>query len=135
MRPMPTALTPELTVLAWSVVLFFAHMIIQAATTLRDTGLVYNAGPRDEHRPVGVLAGRAQRAFSNFKETYPLFIALTLALAATDRSGGLGAIGAWTWFVARIVYIPLYLAGVPWLRTLAFGVSVVGLVMMLGRLL
>jgi uncharacterized MAPEG superfamily protein len=131
---MPTALTPELTVLAWSVVLFFAHMVIQAATAVRDTGLVYNAGPRDEHKPVGVLAGRAHRAFDNFKETYPLFIALTMALAATDRSGGPGAIGAWLWFGARIVYIPLYLAGVPWLRTLAFAVSLIGLVMMLGRL-
>lgn len=131
---MPTALTPELTVLAWSVVLFFAHMIVQASAAIRDTGLVYNAGPRDAQKPLGPFAGRAQRAFDNFKETYPLFIALTLALAATSRSGGLGAIGAWLWLGARVVYLPLYLAGVPWLRTLAYGVSVVGLVMMLGRL-
>ena len=131
---MPTALTPELTVLAWSVVLFFAYMTIQASAAIRDTGLVYNAGPRDEQKPVGVLAGRAQRAFDNFKETYPLFIALVLALAATGRSGGLGEMGAWLWLGARIVYIPLYLFGVPWLRTAAFGVSVIGLVMMLGRL-
>jgi uncharacterized MAPEG superfamily protein len=131
---MPTALTPELTVLTWSVVLFFVHMTIQAATAIRDTGLVHNAGPRDEHKPVGVLAGRAQRAFNNFKETYPLFIALVLALATTGRSGGLGELGAWLWFGARIVYIPLYLFGVPWLRTAAFGASVVGLALMLGRL-
>lgn len=132
---MPTALTPELTVLAWSVVLFFAHMAIQASAALRDTGLVYNAGPRDEQKPVGPLAGRAQRAFHNFKETYPLFIALTLALAVTARAGGAADTGAWLWFGARIAYIPLYLGGVPWLRTLAFGVSVVGLIMMLARLL
>ena len=129
------ALTTELTLLGWSVVLFFVYMIVQAATALRDTGAAYNAGPRDAGKPLGVLAGRAQRNFENFKETYPLFIALTLALAVSGRAGGLADTGAWLWFGARIVYIPLYLAGVPWLRSLCWGVALVGLVMMLMRLL
>jgi uncharacterized MAPEG superfamily protein len=129
------ALTTELTLLGWSVVLFFAYMIVQAATALRDTGAAYNAGPRDAGKPLGVLAGRAQRNFENFKETYPLFIALTLALAVSGRAGGLADTGAWLWFGARIVYIPLYLGGVPWLRSLCWGVGLVGLVMMLVRLL
>jgi uncharacterized MAPEG superfamily protein len=132
---MPAHLTTELALLAWSVVLFFAHMIIQASAALRDTGAAYNAGPRDAGTPVGVLAGRAQRMFDNFKETYPIFIALTLGLAVTGRGGGLADIGAWLWFGARIVYIPLYLAGVPWLRSLCWGVGTVGLVIMLTRLL
>ncbi len=132
---MISPLTPELTLLGWSVVLFFVHMATQASAALRDTGLVYNAGPRDEAKPLGVLAGRARRAFENFKETYPLFIALTLALAVTGRGGGMADTGAWLWFGGRIVYLPLYLAGVPWLRTLSFGVAVIGLVLMLVRLL
>jgi uncharacterized MAPEG superfamily protein len=129
------ALSPELTLLGWSVVLFFVYMIVQAATALRDTGAAYNAGPRDAGKPLGVLAGRAQRSFENFKETYPLFIALTLALSVSGRAGGLADTGAWLWFGARIVYIPLYLAGIPWLRSLCWGVGLVGLVMMLTRLL
>jgi uncharacterized MAPEG superfamily protein len=132
---MPAPLSPELTLLGWSVVLFFAHMIIQASAALRDTGAAYNAGPRDAGKPVGVLAGRAQRMFDNFKETYPLFIALTLGLAVSGRAGGLADTGAWVWFGARIVYIPLYLAGVPWLRSVCWGVAAIGLVMMLVRLL
>ena len=132
---MPTALTLELQLLGWSVVLFAAHMVIQASTALRDTGAAYNAGPRDEQKPLGPLAGRAQRTFNNFKESYPVFIALTLALALSGRGGGLADTGAWLWFGARIVYIPLYLAGVPYLRSLAFGVSAIGLVIMLVRLL
>ena len=43
--------------------------------------------------------------------------------------------GAWTWLIARIVYIPLYLAGVPYIRSLAWLVSVVGLVVMMATLL
>jgi uncharacterized MAPEG superfamily protein len=125
--------TTELTVLGWSILVFLAHMIAQGAMAIRDTGLAFNAGPRDALKPLGHLAGRAQRAFGNFKETWPVFIALALGLAVTGRSGGVAAIGAWVWLCARIVYLPLYLAGVPWLRTLAFGVSIVGLAMMFGR--
>ena len=92
---MPAHLTTELALLGWSVVLFFVHMAIQASAWLRETGLAYNAGPRDEAKPLGVLAGRAQRLFDNFKATYPLYIPLTLALAVGGRAGGTADIGAW----------------------------------------
>ena len=132
---MPAHLTTEMALLGWSVVLFFVHMATQASARLRETGLAYNAGPRDEAKPMGVLAGRAQRMFDNFKESYPVYIALTLALAVSGRAGGMADTGAWLWFGGRIAYIPMYLAGVPYLRTLCFAVSAVGLVMMLVKLL
>jgi len=127
---MPTPLTTEMTLLGWSVVLFVAYMVAQATPALLEQGATFNAGPRDNPPPLGIMAGRGKRAFENFKETYPIFIALALALALTGRGGGQGAIGAWLWLGARIVYLPLYLAGVPWLRTLAYAVSFVGLTMM-----
>lgn len=132
---MTSPMTTELMVLGWSIVLFVVHMAVQAAPALRDQGLVFNAGPRDDPKPLGKIGGRARRAFDNFKETYPIFIALALGLAVTGRSGGEAATGAWVWFVARIVYLPLYVFGVPWLRTVAFGASAAGLVMMLVRFL
>ena len=131
---MTSPMTTELTVLGWSFVLFLAHLMVQATTALKDQGAAFNAGPRDDPPPLGAVAGRARRTFDNFKETYPIFIALVLGLAVTGRSGGMAATGAWIWLGARIVYIPLYLFGVPYLRSLAFGVSAVGLVMMAIRL-
>jgi uncharacterized MAPEG superfamily protein len=126
---MPT----ELTVLAWSTVLLLAHVLIQAQASTRDRGLTWNAGARDgEAAPLGPLAARAQRALDNFQQTYPAFVALALALAITGQGGGAGAT---VWFVARVVYLPLYLLGVPWLRSLAWAASVIGLGMMLVRLL
>jgi uncharacterized MAPEG superfamily protein len=125
----------ELRLLAWSVILLLVYITAQGALVSRIRGLAWNAGPRDAGQgPLPTYAGRAQRALDNFKETWPAFIALALALAVTSKTGGSGALGAWIWFVARIVYLPLYLFGVPWLRTLAYGVSLVGLIMMLGRL-
>ena len=132
---MPT-LPIELMLLGWSTILLVVYIMTQGQMATLDRGLGWNAGPRDgEAKPLGTLAGRAQRALRNFQETYPAFIALALALAVSDRGGGLGAIGAWTWFLARIVYLPLYLMGVPYLRSLCWTVSVLGLILMFVRLL
>ena len=128
------AASTEIAVLAWSVVLLLVQIVLQAVSTY-DLG-PYLLGPRDDDRQSGnVWAGRLKRALENLLETYPAFIALALALAVTGKTGGLAATGAWVWLAARVVYVPLYAFGVPAVRTLAWCVSVVGLVMMLVRLM
>ena len=67
--------------------------------------------------------------------TVALSIALALGLALTGRSGGMAATGAWIWFLARVAYVPLYIFGVRYVRSLAYLVSMAGLVMMLMRFL
>ena len=129
-------LPTELLLLGWSTVLLFAYVMIQGQTATRDRGLDWNAGPRDgEQKPLGEMAGRAERALKNFQETYPVFVALALGLAVADRTGGIGAIGAWLWFGARIAYIPLYLLGIRYVRSLCWMVSILGLLLMLIRFL
>ena len=127
---MTSPLTTELIVMGCSFGLFLAHMTVQASLALRDRGMAFNAGPRDDPNPLGRLACRAERALANFKETWPILIALALGLAVTGRSGGIGATGAWIWLAARAAYLPLYLMGIPYLRTLCWGVATAGLVMM-----
>ncbi len=132
---MLTPLPPEITLLGWSVVLLLVHIAFQGGLSARQRGVAWGAGARDAlPSPLGTYAGRAQRALDNFKETYPAFIALALALVLTGRGGGAGETGAWLWFCARVVYLPLYLLGVPWVRSAAYGVSLAGLMMMLSRL-
>ncbi len=133
---MTTPLSPELMLLAWSVILLLAHIAAQGSLVVRLRGLKWNAGPRDEGQPpLGKRAGRAQRALDNYRETYPAFIALALGLVVAGRSGGTGELGAWLWFLARIAFLPLYLFGVPWARSAAYGVSMAGLLLMFARLL
>ena len=127
------ASSTEIAVLGWSVVLLLAQVLLQAVSTY-DLG-PYLLGPRDDNRQSGnVMAGRLKRALENLLETYPAFVALALALAVTGKTGGIAATGAWVWLTARVVYVPLYAFGVPAVRTLAWVVSVIGLLMMLVRL-
>ena len=131
-----SAMPIELVLLGWSTILLFVYIMVEGQTATRERGLDWNAGPRDGNaKPLGPIAGRASRALRNFQETYPAFIALALALTVSGRTGGLGEVGAWTWLVARIVYLPLYLLGVPYLRSLCWTVSMLGLILMLVRLL
>lgn len=128
------AASSEIVVLGWSVVLLLVQIILQAVSTY-DLG-PYLLGPRDDNRQSGnVVAGRLKRALENLLETYPAFVALALALAVTGKTGGIAATGAWIWLAARIVYVPLYAFGVPAVRTLAWVVSIVGILMMLVRLM
>ena len=125
------AASPMVLFVGWSVVLLFVHVLLQAITATRELGSAWNAGPRDGGRPVrGVLAGRAERASSNFRETYPAFAALALALAIAGKGQGLAVTGAWVWLGFRIAYMPLYLAGVPYIRSFAWVGAAVGLMMM-----
>lgn len=131
----PIPMTTELKVLAWSVLLLLLQIAAQGMAATASLGLAYNAGPRDGAKEPSVTAQRLKRALNNLLETYPAFIALAMALAVTGKSGGVGAAGAILWIFARLVYVPLYALGVPYLRTLAWVVSLVGLLMMLVRLM
>jgi uncharacterized MAPEG superfamily protein len=122
----------ELYALELSVLLFVAHVVIQATLARGEFGESYLLGPRDQQRKVkGVIAARAERALANFTENYAPFVAVDLGLIATGRTGGIGAI---VWIVARILYLPIYLAGIPVARTLCWLAGIIGLLMMLARL-
>jgi uncharacterized MAPEG superfamily protein len=116
---------------ALSVVLLIVHVLLQSSLAVRETGKEWNAGPRDiEVKPKSALAGRAKRASANFRETYPGFVVLVLALAIGGDVWHLGLTGAIVWFAARIVYIPLYLRGVYYVRSFVWVVAMAGLALM-----
>lgn len=127
--------SPFPSLLAWSVVLLVFHVGLQGMLATRELGSAWNAGPRDgDRKPAGKLAGRSLRASANFQETYPAFVGLALALAITGDPSGWGLVGAWLWFAFRILYIPLYLAGIPYVRSLVWLGSLAGLLTMVSAL-
>jgi len=88
-------------------------------------------GPRDDARPMTGVAARLERSFRNFAETFPLFAAALLAALAASKAGPLTLWGSWLYVGARLVYVPLYAAGTPVVRTLAWTVSMIGIVMVI----
>jgi uncharacterized MAPEG superfamily protein len=131
-----TGLPTEILLLGWSAVLLFVQMVLQTGSEISETGPWYAFTARDEqYAPKGLISRRLRRAYHNLLETYPVFVALALALAVTGQTGGIGALGAHLWLWGRVAYVPLYALGVPLLRTLAWIVALVGLILMLVELL
>jgi uncharacterized MAPEG superfamily protein len=78
--------------------------------------------------PLTPLAGRLKRAQENLFETLPLFIGAVLTAHIAGRETVVTAIGAQTYFWGRVIYVPLYAAGVPKIRSLVWIVSTAGLI-------
>src|SRR5437588_11720026 len=94
----------ELTLLAWSVVLLLLQIVLQAATSSSELGLSYAMSPRDErHEPRSLYARRIRRALSNFRETYPAFVALAVGLVVARKTGGVGEYRADIYPAARVL--------------------------------
>jgi len=121
-------MTIELAILAWGCVLALVHIFVAVRFKTRQYGTKWNVGARDEElAPPRPLVGRLARAQANFFETFPIFAAAALIVSTAGLTSKWTAIGAWLWLGARIVYLPLYAAGVAYLRTVAFVVSVAGI--------
>ena len=75
-----------------------------------------------------------ERASCNFLETFPFFAAAVLAVVLTQRTSPETTLGAQVYFWARLAYVPLYAAGVPYARTLVWAASIWGLLQVLWAL-
>ena len=121
---------PEIQMLAWGILLGVAQLFLAAALMTRQRGLEWNASARDgDPPPLTGVAARADRAFRNFLETFPFFAAAAVAVTATGSGDTGTALGAQLWFWARVLYVPLYLAGIPYVRSLVWGVALVGMLL------
>lgn len=125
-------MTIEMSMLVWSVVLGLVQIAIAAAGSVSQRGLAWAAGARDgEATPLTGIVARLARASSNFLETFPFFIAAVFAAYVLQRHDGMTMLGAQLYFWGRLIYVPVYAAGIPYLRTLVWAVSIVGIVLML----
>ena len=126
---------PELSLLVWSVALAFVQVLIAVQGTLMQVGLPALAGNREHLPEITGWAGRAQRAQRNMVENLLLFAALVLVAVVAGRTNATTLLGAQIFFWARLVYAGVYIAGIPWLRTGVWFVSVVGMILIFAQLI
>jgi uncharacterized MAPEG superfamily protein len=127
-------MSTDLTLLVWAVALTFVQCIIAVLGAQSQVGLPALAGNRDNLPPMTRWADRAARAHRNMLESLVLFAALVLVAHAAGKENSITTLGCGLFFWARLVYVPVYLIGVPWVRTGVWAVSIAGLVLIFAQL-
>jgi len=122
-------MTPELMYLVWSAALTVILVVIAVLGGVQEVGLPTLAGNREGLPEMSGWAGRAYRAHRNMLENLILFAILVLVARAVNVSNAMTLLGAQLFFWGRVAHAILYIAGIPWARTAAWGVSVIGLLL------
>jgi uncharacterized MAPEG superfamily protein len=122
--------------LGFTILLGLFHVLLAAELMTVSRGWKWNMSNRDgEAPPLSPAAARARRAAKNFLETFPLFAAALVCAIATSHDGHLAVLGAHLYFWARLAYLPVYVLGVPVIRTLVWAVALVGLLLVVFAIL
>jgi uncharacterized MAPEG superfamily protein len=124
----------ELKLLLWSVALTVVQMVVAVLGAQGQVGLPKLVGNRDDLPVLQGFAGRAQRAHRNMLESLVLFAVLVLLAQVTGKANAATAFGAQLFFWGRIAYALIYWIGIPWARTAAWTVSIIGLIMIFVQL-
>lgn len=119
----------ELRMLVWSAMLALVQMLVAAMGAQGQVGLPVLAGNREDPPPITGWAGRARRAHFNMLESLVVFAIVVLVAHVAGKANASTALGAALFFWARLAYALIYVAGVPWLRTAAWAVSLAGIVL------
>jgi uncharacterized MAPEG superfamily protein len=127
------AMSPDLKLLVWTVALTFIEVVVAVLGAQAHVSLPILAGNRDRLPELTGFAGRARRAHQNMLESLPLFIALVLVAQLAGRTNGMTLLGCQLFFWGRLAHWLIYLAGIPWLRTLAWAVSIIGLILIFAQ--
>jgi uncharacterized MAPEG superfamily protein len=121
-------MTTELTVLTLAALLQVVQFALMAIPANLELGPGKTLSPRDPDRlgkPLQELVSpktsRLFRAMNNHFEALILFTIGVLVITLSDQSTALTQTCAWTYLVARILYIPAYAFGwVPWRSVIWF---------------
>ncbi|NIJ08307.1 putative MAPEG superfamily protein [Sphingomonas vulcanisoli] len=122
--------------LGLTLVLALVQIFLAGHFRTKQYGTDWNVGARDkEMPPLDPLAGRLVRAQANLFETLPLYIGGLLGAVAAGHLGWKTNIGAPLYFFARLIYVPLYAAGIPYIRSLVWLAGTAGLLLILWALI
>ncbi|MEM1113365.1 MAG: MAPEG family protein [Pseudomonadota bacterium] len=111
----------ELQVLGYAALLHFVQFLLMAIPVNVQLGVSYTAGARDEQQEPTGTPGRLYRAMNNHIENLVIFTIAVLVVVLGDASSGTTEAAAWTYLIARILYVPAYVSGIFMLRSVVFG--------------
>jgi uncharacterized MAPEG superfamily protein len=124
----------ELNLLVWAAALTVVQVLVAVMGAFNQVGLMKLVGNREGMPEILGWAGRAERAHLNMVQNLVLFAALVLVAVATGKTNETTVLGAQLFFWSRVAYAIIYVAGITWLRTLSWLVSVIGLILIFAQL-
>ncbi|HEY1928312.1 MAG TPA: MAPEG family protein [Caulobacteraceae bacterium] len=127
-------MTGDLWALFAALVLASLQLSLSSILTLRQLGGAWVAGPRDEPREVTGLGGRFVRAQRNLLEIFPQFLAALFLVHAAHAAGTLSVVGAWTFVIARLAYVPAYAFAPAGVRPFCWLIAQAGIYLILADL-
>ena len=121
----------ELKVLGYAALLQVVQFILMAVPVNMQLGVAYTGGNRDVQEQATGVPGRLKRALDNHFEGLILFTIAVLVVVLGDASSSLTEYCAWTYFWARVLYVPAYASGIYLVRSLIWTVGFVATAIML----
>lgn len=113
-------MTPELTKLSWVLVLHAVCWVPYILNRVMVQGITEAVGYPENPKPLSPWAERARKAHYNSVENLVAFAAIVLLLNAVGISNDTTVLACTVYFWARLVHYVVYVAAVPWLRTLSY---------------
>ena len=119
----------ELQAVGATTLILFLLLMYQGALVPIYQGFAWGLGSRDAPKDKAALQERAARTVANHIEGMMLFVPLVLIVELAALSSSLTILGAWLYIIGRLAFAPFYLLGVPYLRSLVWGVAVGGIML------
>jgi uncharacterized MAPEG superfamily protein len=122
-------MTTEVLMLAATGGLLLLLTVIQGTRNVLALGLVTAAGNQHDIAPWTGWNDRLNRAIRNLMEAIAIFVPVVVAVQIAGLNNETTAMGAQIFVIARVAHAVVYTLGVPWVRTAAWFVGVVGIIM------
>ena len=114
-------------ILSFLLVLIQITIPVLISLLTNNVKLSYLFSSRDNAANTSKYIDRANRALKNLFETLPIFIGLILLSIINDLDNSLLAM---MWLLARIIYVPVYIVGINYVRTGIWAISLICLIIM-----
>lgn len=110
--------TSEPHLLALYGLVFVVTILVQVSAAALSVGLPYLSGPRDAQKPLGTVPERLGRAVENSTVAMALVAPAVLLLEVGGVTTPSTVLAMQVFVVARVLFVPVYALGIPYLRTL-----------------
>ncbi len=114
-------------ILSFLLVLIQITIPVLISLLTNNVKLSYLFSSRDNKANTSKYIERANRSLKNLFETLPIFIGLILLSIMNDVDNSLLAM---MWLLSRLIYVPVYIAGINYLRTGIWAIALICLIIM-----